>query len=50
MDDWLLDVFCVCLNIVFYMENSYIVCEGELVEDMVFIMRGKFISIIIYGG
>ncbi|XP_033148408.1 probable cyclic nucleotide-gated ion channel 3 [Brassica rapa] len=50
MDDRLLDALCARLNTVLYTENSYIVREGEPVEDMVFIMRGKLISTTTYGG
>lgn len=50
MDDRLLDALCARLNTVLYTENSYIVREGEPVEDMVFIMRGNLTSTTTYGG
>ncbi|XP_010506646.1 PREDICTED: probable cyclic nucleotide-gated ion channel 3 [Camelina sativa] len=50
MDDRLLDALCARLKTVLYTENSYIVREGEPVEDMLFIMRGVLISTTTYGG
>uniref|UniRef100_A0A1J3I8E0 Putative cyclic nucleotide-gated ion channel 3 n=1 Tax=Noccaea caerulescens TaxID=107243 RepID=A0A1J3I8E0_NOCCA len=50
MDDRLLDALCARLKTVLYTENSYIVREGEPVEDMLFIMRGNLISTTTYGG
>ncbi|XP_023640931.1 probable cyclic nucleotide-gated ion channel 3 isoform X2 [Capsella rubella] len=50
MDDRLLDALCDRLKTVLYTENSYIVREGEPVEDMLFIMRGNLISATTYGG
>ncbi|XP_010508021.1 PREDICTED: cyclic nucleotide-gated ion channel 11 [Camelina sativa] len=50
MDDQLLNALCARLKTVFYSENSYVVCEGEPVEDMLFIMRGVLISTTTHGG
>lgn len=50
MDDRLLDALCARLKPALYTENSYIVREGEPLEDMVFIMRGKLTSTTTYGG
>lgn len=50
MDDQLLDALCARLKTVHYTEKSYIVREGEPVEDMLFIMRGNLISTTTYGG
>ncbi|VYS55711.1 unnamed protein product [Arabidopsis thaliana] len=50
MDDRLLDALCARLKTVLYTEKSYIVREGEPVEDMLFIMRGNLISTTTYGG
>lgn len=50
MDDRLLDALCARLKTVLYIEKSYIVREGEPVEDMLFIMRGNLISTTTYGG
>ncbi|KFK37409.1 hypothetical protein AALP_AA4G253100 [Arabis alpina] len=50
MDDRLLDALCARLKTVLYTEKSYIVREGEPVEDMLFIMRGNLISTTTDGG
>ncbi|CAH2057736.1 unnamed protein product [Thlaspi arvense] len=50
MDDRLLDALCARLQTVLYTEKSYIVREGEPVEEMLFIMRGNLISATTYGG
>ncbi|KAL1191598.1 putative cyclic nucleotide-gated ion channel 3 [Cardamine amara subsp. amara] len=50
MDDRLLDALGARLKTVLYTEKSYIVREGEPVEDMLFIMRGNLLSTTTYGG
>ncbi|KAL1191636.1 Cyclic nucleotide-gated ion channel 11 [Cardamine amara subsp. amara] len=46
----LLDALCARLTMVLYTEKSYIVSEGEPVEDMLFIMKGKLLSTTTDGG
>ncbi|KAF9604326.1 hypothetical protein IFM89_005907, partial [Coptis chinensis] len=41
MDEQLLDAMCDRLKPAFYTEESYIVREGDPVDEMLFIMRGK---------
>lgn len=50
MDDQLLDAMCDCLKPALYTEDSYIVREGDLVDAMVFVMRGKLLTMTTNGG
>ncbi|KAK8583466.1 hypothetical protein V6N13_108826 [Hibiscus sabdariffa] len=50
MDDQLLDAMCDRLKPVLYTEESYIVREGDPVDEMLFIMRGKLLTITTNGG
>ncbi|XP_044468332.1 cyclic nucleotide-gated ion channel 1-like isoform X2 [Mangifera indica] len=50
MDEQLLDAMCDCLKPVLYTEESYIVREGDPVDEMLFIMRGKLLTITTNGG
>ncbi|XP_076928889.1 cyclic nucleotide-gated ion channel 1-like isoform X1 [Bidens hawaiensis] len=50
MDDQLMDALCDRLKPVLYTENSYIVREGDPVDEMHFVMRGKLLSITTNGG
>ncbi|KAG8381161.1 hypothetical protein BUALT_Bualt06G0093600 [Buddleja alternifolia] len=50
MDDQLLDAMCDRLKPVLYTENSYIVREGDPVDEMLFIMRGKLLTMTTNGG
>ncbi|KAL8519467.1 hypothetical protein ACS0TY_010411 [Phlomoides rotata] len=50
MDDQLLDALCDCLKPVLYTEDSYIVREGDPVDEMLFVMRGKLLTITTNGG
>ncbi|KAG6383236.1 hypothetical protein SASPL_157019 [Salvia splendens] len=50
MDEQLLDAMCDCLKPVLYTEDSYIVREGDPVDEMLFIMRGKLITVTTNGG
>ncbi|KAI3458025.1 hypothetical protein Pfo_014688 [Paulownia fortunei] len=50
MDDQLLDAMCDRLKPVLYTENSYIVREGDPVDEMLFIMRGKLFTVTTNGG
>ncbi|XP_077251273.1 cyclic nucleotide gated channel 1 [Tasmannia lanceolata] len=50
MDDQLLDAMCERLKPVLYTEDSYIVREGDPVDEMLFIMRGKLESVTTNGG
>ncbi|XP_062000050.1 cyclic nucleotide-gated ion channel 1-like [Rosa rugosa] len=50
MDDQLLDAMCDRLKPVLYTEDSYIVREGDPVDDMLFIMRGKLLTMTTNGG
>ncbi|KAE8708629.1 Cyclic nucleotide-gated ion channel 1 [Hibiscus syriacus] len=44
MDEKLLDAMCDRLKPVLYTEESYIVREGDPVDEMLFIMRGKLLT------
>ena len=44
MDKQLLDAMCDRLKPVLYTEKSYIVCKGDLVDEMLFIMRGNLVA------
>lgn len=50
MDGQLLDAMCDCLKPILYTEQSYIVREGDPVDEMLFIMRGKLSTITTNGG
>ncbi|XP_051138216.1 cyclic nucleotide-gated ion channel 1 [Andrographis paniculata] len=50
MDDRLLDAMCDRLKPVLYTEESYIVREGDPVDEMLFIMRGKLLTVTTNGG
>ncbi|KAG6429468.1 hypothetical protein SASPL_107519 [Salvia splendens] len=50
MDDQLLDAMCDRLKPVLYTEHSYIVREGDPVDEMLFIMRGKLLTVTTNGG
>ncbi|MBA0709109.1 hypothetical protein Golax_024173 [Gossypium laxum] len=50
MDEQLLDAMCDRLKPVLYTEESYIVREGDPVGDMLFIMRGKLLTMTTNGG
>ncbi|KAL6509263.1 Cyclic nucleotide-gated ion channel 1 [Orobanche gracilis] len=50
MDDLLLDALCDRLKPVLYTEDSYIVREGDPVDEMIFVMRGKLLSVTTNGG
>ncbi|TKY55990.1 Cyclic nucleotide-gated ion channel 1 [Spatholobus suberectus] len=50
MDDQLLDAMCDRLKPVLYTEESYIVREGDPVDEMLFIMRGKLLTMTTNGG
>ncbi|KAJ8752875.1 hypothetical protein K2173_008610 [Erythroxylum novogranatense] len=50
MDDQLLDAMCDCLKPALYTEESYVVREGDPVDEMLFIMRGKLLTTTTNGG
>ncbi|PON98025.1 Voltage dependent potassium channel [Trema orientale] len=50
MDDRLLDALCDRLKPALYTEESYIVREGDPVDEMLFIMRGVLASVTTNGG
>ncbi|CAN6444405.1 unnamed protein product [Victoria cruziana] len=50
MDDQLLDAMCDRLKPSLHTEDSYIVREGDPVDEMLFIMRGKLESVTTNGG
>lgn len=50
MDDQLMDALCDRLKPVLYTEDSYIVREGDPVDEMLFVMRGKLLSVTTNGG
>ncbi|KAI3927266.1 hypothetical protein MKW92_006796 [Papaver armeniacum] len=50
MDEQLLDAMCDHLKPALYTEDSYIVREGDPVGEMLFIMRGKLLSVTTNGG
>ena len=49
-DAKLLDAMCDRLKTVHYTENSYIVQEGDPIDVLLFIKRGRLISISTYDG
>ncbi|XVE64355.1 hypothetical protein DITRI_Ditri07aG0094600 [Diplodiscus trichospermus] len=50
MDEQLLDAMCDRLKPVLFTEESYIVREGDPVDEMLFIMRGKLLTTTTNGG
>ena len=50
MDEKLLDALCDRLKPILYTEKSYIVREGDLVDEMLFIMRGSLATTTTNGG
>ncbi|KAH7841215.1 hypothetical protein Vadar_027174 [Vaccinium darrowii] len=50
MDDQLLDALCNRLEPVLYTGNSFIVREGDPVDEMLFVMRGKLVTVTTNGG
>ncbi|KAL0373807.1 UNVERIFIED_CONTAM: putative cyclic nucleotide-gated ion channel 13 [Sesamum radiatum] len=50
MDEQLLDAMCSCLKPVLYTDNSFIFREGDPVDEMLFIMKGKILTITTNGG
>ncbi|XAR52235.1 hypothetical protein NMG60_11020192 [Bertholletia excelsa] len=50
MDEQLLDAMCDLLKPVLYTEDSFIVREGDPVDEMLFIMRGKLLTATTNGG
>lgn len=50
MDEQLLDALCDRLKPVLYTEDSYIVREGDPVDEMLFVMRGKLLTVTTNGG
>lgn len=50
IDDQLMDALCDRLNPVLYTEDSCIIREGDPVGEMLFIMRGKLLSVTTNGG
>lgn len=50
MDEQLLDAMCDRLKPVLYTENSFVVREGDPVDEMLFVMRGKLMSTTTNGG
>ncbi|XP_061358281.1 cyclic nucleotide-gated ion channel 1 [Gastrolobium bilobum] len=50
MDEQLLDAMCDRLKPVLYTEQSCIVREGDPVDEMLFIMRGKLLTVTTNGG
>ncbi|KAK4415840.1 Cyclic nucleotide-gated ion channel 1 [Sesamum alatum] len=50
MDEQLLDAMCSRLKPVLYTENSFILREGDPVDEMLFIMRGNILTMTTNGG
>ncbi|OVA15294.1 Cyclic nucleotide-binding domain [Macleaya cordata] len=50
MDDQLLDAMCYRVKQALYTEDSFIVREGDPVDEMLFIMRGKVLTMTTNGG
>lgn len=50
MDEQLLDALCDRLKPILYTEESYIVREGDPVDEMLFVMRGKLLTVTTNGG
>ncbi|KAI4384809.1 hypothetical protein MLD38_002912 [Melastoma candidum] len=49
-DEQLLDALCDRLKPALYTEDSYVVCEGDPVDEMLFIMRGCLLTMKTNGG
>ncbi|RYR24055.1 hypothetical protein Ahy_B02g057554 isoform E [Arachis hypogaea] len=50
MNNQLLDAMCIRMKPFLYTEDSYIVCEGDPVEEILFIMDGSLASVTTNGG
>uniref|UniRef100_A0A2P2JB61 Cyclic nucleotide-gated ion channel 1-like isoform X1 n=1 Tax=Rhizophora mucronata TaxID=61149 RepID=A0A2P2JB61_RHIMU len=50
MDEQLLDAMCDRLKPALYTDESYVVREGDPVDEMLFIMRGKLLTMTTNGG
>lgn len=50
MDEQILDAVCDRLRAVLYTKDSYIVREGDPVDEMLFIMRGDLLTVTTNGG
>lgn len=50
IDDQLMDAMCDGLKPTLYTEGSYIAREGDPVDEMLFIMRGKLLTVTTNGG
>uniref|UniRef100_A0A2P2MAL1 Cyclic nucleotide-binding domain-containing protein n=1 Tax=Rhizophora mucronata TaxID=61149 RepID=A0A2P2MAL1_RHIMU len=50
MDERLLDAICERLKPSLFTESTYIVCEGDPVDEMLFIIRGRLESVTTDGG
>ncbi|KAK6925963.1 Ion transport domain, partial [Dillenia turbinata] len=50
MDEQLLDAMCDRLKPVLFTEGSFIVREGDPVDEMLFVMRGKLLTVTTNGG
>lgn len=50
MDEQLLDALCDRLKPALYTENSYIIREGDPVDEMLFVMRGRLLTMTTNGG
>ncbi|KAG5251703.1 cyclic nucleotide-gated ion channel [Salix suchowensis] len=50
MDERILDAVCDRLKATLYTKDSYIVREGDPVDEMLFIMRGNLVSVTTNGG
>ncbi|KAJ7959308.1 Cyclic nucleotide-gated ion channel 1 [Quillaja saponaria] len=50
MDERLLDAMCDRLKPVLHIENVYIIREGDPVEEMLFIIQGKLLTVTTNGG
>ena len=50
MDQQLLDAMCDRLKPVLYTETSFIVREGDPVDEMLFVMRGNLLTMTTNGG
>ncbi|KAJ6376070.1 hypothetical protein OIU77_000942 [Salix suchowensis] len=50
MDEQVLDAMCDRLKPVLYTEESYVVREGDLVDEMLFVMQGKLSTTTTNGG
>ncbi|KAF8413316.1 hypothetical protein HHK36_001294 [Tetracentron sinense] len=50
MDEQLLDAMCDRLKPVLYTKESFIIREGDPVDEMLFVMRGKLLTITTNGG